>query len=140
MHRTSELILIVLVSQSFLTKIFFKRQQPITLCGKMNKKLFILFALAFVLVFVSFPQIQKVQAQTTIYIRSDGTVEGTDANSDGIIDVPLELSGENIDNYPLLEQVEIQTIPEFSLLTVLSLIPLVSLVVLVFRRTYIKHQ
>ncbi|MFZ7137644.1 MAG: hypothetical protein ACOWW1_04410 [archaeon] len=106
----------------------------------MNKKLFILFALAFVLVFVSFPQIQKVQAQTTIYIRSDGTVEGTDANSDGIIDVPLELSGENIDNYPLLEQVEIQTIPEFSLLTVLSLIPLVSLVFLVFRRTYIKHQ
>ncbi|MCW4022558.1 MAG: hypothetical protein NWF02_05300 [Candidatus Bathyarchaeota archaeon] len=44
----------------------------------MNKKLFILFALAFVLVFVSFPQIQKVQSQTTIYIRFDGTVEGTD--------------------------------------------------------------
>ncbi|MCW4022559.1 MAG: hypothetical protein NWF02_05305 [Candidatus Bathyarchaeota archaeon] len=65
---------------------------------------------------------------------------GTDTNNDGIIDVPLELAEENIDNYPLLEQVEIQTIPEFSSLTVLSLIPLVSLVVLVFRRTYIKHQ
>jgi hypothetical protein len=43
----------------------------------MNKIKFISLALAFFLVFVCFPQIQKVKAETVIYIREDGTIEGT---------------------------------------------------------------
>jgi parallel beta-helix repeat protein len=44
----------------------------------MNGNKFICLALAFVLVFVCFPSIQNVKAESLIYIREDGSVEGTD--------------------------------------------------------------
>ncbi|MCW4022340.1 MAG: right-handed parallel beta-helix repeat-containing protein [Candidatus Bathyarchaeota archaeon] len=43
----------------------------------MNKIKSIGFALTFVLCFVCFPSIQNVKAESLIYIRNDGTVEGT---------------------------------------------------------------
>ena len=44
----------------------------------MKKSLLFVFFLILLILTVSFPQIKKVNAQSTIYIRSDGTVEGTD--------------------------------------------------------------
>ncbi|PVX26219.1 MAG: hypothetical protein CW691_02100 [Candidatus Bathyarchaeum sp.] len=44
----------------------------------MNKLRYLGVAVAFSLIFLTFPYIQKVEAQSLIYIRSDGSVEGTD--------------------------------------------------------------
>lgn len=44
----------------------------------MNKLRYLGVAVAFSLLFLTFPYIQKVEAQSLIHIRSDGSVEGTD--------------------------------------------------------------
>ena len=39
---------------------------------------FVILVLGFLLVFVCFSQVPKVKAESLIYIRADGTIEGTD--------------------------------------------------------------
>ena len=43
-----------------------------------DKKAILILVLALCFVVVSIPQIELVKAQSTIYIRADGSVEGTD--------------------------------------------------------------
>ena len=44
----------------------------------MKKLKSIIFLLMISFVFVTFPKIEEIKAQGTIYIRADGTIEGTD--------------------------------------------------------------
>jgi hypothetical protein len=64
----------------------------------MKKFVSLLFLLLFLsVVLVSFPQIEEVKAQDAIYIRSDGSVEGTDK---------IERNG---DLYYLIDNIEVLT-------------------------------
>jgi nitrous oxidase accessory protein NosD len=65
---------------------------------------------------------------------------GTDSNNDGIGDMPYIIDENNQDNYPLMEPVEIETIPEFPSWTILPLIGLAILMGTVFRKKYTNHQ
>jgi parallel beta-helix repeat protein len=63
---------------------------------------------------------------------------GTDTNNDGIGDTPYVLSGPNQDRFPLINPIEIATIPEFSSWTILPII-LNGLVVVAVYRKKLKH-
>ncbi len=61
-----------------MTKTLFPHVKVVIFRYKMRVKSTILVLLVLSVVFVSFQQIEVVKAQGTIYIRADGTVEGTD--------------------------------------------------------------
>ena len=53
--------------------------------------------------------------QPNVYMNYWSDYNGTDSNGDGIGDTSYILYENNTDNYPLMEPVDISTIPEFSL-------------------------
>lgn len=59
---------------------------------------------------------------------------GTDNNGDGIGDTQYVLGKDNVDAYPLMEQVDIQTIPEFPSWTLLPLLLTATLVAVLYRK------
>lgn len=59
---------------------------------------------------------------------------GTDSNADGIGDRPYVIDENNQDNYPLMEPVEIQTIPEFPTWIILPILVIAPLFVIVFKK------
>jgi len=67
------------VGQSFLTKTLFPQNDNILLGFVVGaRKATLIVLLVITLVFVSFPQIDEVNAQSVIYIRANGSVEGID--------------------------------------------------------------
>lgn len=58
---------------------------------------------------------------------------GTDSNNDGIGDIPYVIDENNQDNYPLMEQLEIETISEFPSWTILPLLVVGALVGVIVR-------
>ena len=68
---------------------------------------------------------------------------GTDGNGDGIGDTPYVINEENQDNYPLMDPIEIEAIPEFPSWIILPLFLTVALVVTLYRKRLVKppiHQ
>ena len=63
---------------SFLTKTFFPHAKVVIFRYKMRVKSTFVVLLILSVVLFTFPQIEVVKAQGTIYIRADGTLEGTD--------------------------------------------------------------
>ncbi|PVX25265.1 MAG: hypothetical protein CW716_08330 [Candidatus Bathyarchaeum sp.] len=62
---------------------------------------------------------------------------GTDTNSNGIGDTPYIIEENNQDNYPLMEQVDISTIPEFpSLILLVSGLFVVGVLSIICRRAF----
>ena len=52
-------------------------------------------------------------SQPTVYMNYWSDYNGTDADGDGIGDTPYSINEDNQDNYPLMEPVELEVIPEF---------------------------
>ncbi len=63
------------------------------------------------------------------------TYNGTDSDGDGVGDQSYILDENNQDNHPLMNPVDITTIPEFSLWTVLALMVVVALMCTIYRKT-----
>lgn len=59
---------------------------------------------------------------------------GTDNDGDGVGDTPQILDSKNQDNYPLMQPLEIQIIPEFPSLTFLSIFIILTLVGIILRK------
>jgi hypothetical protein len=55
---------------------------------------------------------------------------GTDTNEDGIGDTPYVINQDNLDNSPLMNQVDIGIIPEFPSWTILPLFLITTLVII----------
>ena len=64
--------------------------------------------------------------------------DGTDSNGDGVGDTPHNLYENNTDNHPLIEPVDIETIPEFPSWIILPILIASTLVILIVRNRLIK--
>jgi parallel beta-helix repeat protein len=87
------------------------------------------------------------EADPAVNIWDNGTTgnywsnyNGTDANGDGIGDTPYIINENNQDNYPLMNPVDITTIPEFPSWTLLLIMLVVVLAVVVIYRCNLKKQ
>ena len=65
---------------------------------------------------------------------------GTDSNNNGIGDTPYIIDENNQDNQPLMNPVEIDTIPEFPSWTILPLIITVTLVAIIYKKRLTKTR
>jgi nitrous oxidase accessory protein len=66
---------------------------------------------------------------------------GIDTDRDGIGDTPYVINGENQDNYPLMEPIELPVIPEFtSWKSLLTMLVIVIVVAVIYRRRLAKIQ
>ncbi len=69
-----------------------------------------------------------------------GDYLGSDDNKDGIGDIPYFIYGNNTDNYPLMNPVDISEIPEFPSWIILPLLLAVTLVVALYRKKLPKNR
>jgi len=65
---------------------------------------------------------------------------GTDNDGDGIGDTPYIINDENQDNYPLMETIEIEAIPEFPSWIILPIFLIISIIVVGYRKKLTKHS
>jgi parallel beta-helix repeat protein len=65
---------------------------------------------------------------------------GTDNDGDGIGDTPFIIDGDRQDNYPLMEPVEIENIPEFPSWIILPLLITTTLVIIICKRKLTKNR
>jgi len=97
----------------------------------------------------SFDNDQNVQITSTNYteVWDNGTVgnywsnyNGTDSNGDGIGDTPYIIDENNQDIYPLMNPVDVTTIPEFSSWIILLLVITATLLTIICKQRLTKKQ
>jgi len=69
-----------------------------------------------------------------------GDYKGTDGDEDGIGDTPYVIDENNQDNYPLMNPVDITTIPEFPSWTILPIFTIATLLIIICKQKLPKNR